>query len=512
MLAPAAAALPPAALAQVRIPTDLLRLVPRDLAVRHQVLPLRRARFGLEVAVADPLACDATDLLAHVVGLDIEPVGADAADLRRAIERHYGVGAAAEPAPAGDPAEVTITTAPGDPTEATDPADDAPVVRLVHQLITVAVQRRASDIHLEPLAGQFRVRLRIDGVLHEAEGPPRRLHPAVISRLKIMGGLSIAERRLPQDGRIRTEAAGRALDLRVATIPTVHGESMVLRLLDDDAQRPGVDALGLDEADRATLERLLSRPDGMVLVTGPTGAGKTTTLYACLQQLNQSDRKIVTVEDPIESQLGGVNQVPVRPAVGLTFAAALRAMLRQAPNVVMVGEIRDRETAEIALQAALTGHLVCSSLHTNDAVGAVTRLVDLGAKPYLVAAGLRGVVAQRLVRRVCGSCRETYAPTAAEWRQLAGNAPPPTGVMFARGRGCPDCLGTGFRGRIGVFEILEVHEALRALIHGGAGPAQLRAAAAAAGLRSLRADGLRKVSAGLTTVEEIASIIYGDTD
>lgn len=509
MLAPAAAVLSSADLARKRIPSDLLRLVPRDLAVRHQLLPLHRTRFGFAVAVADPCACEGTDLLAHVLGLDIEPVAADPTDLRRAIERLYGLAEAAEPASARDIAEEGNAA---DPSDAPEAADDAPVIRLVHQLIGTAMQRRASDIHLEPLAGQFRVRLRIDGVLHEAEGPPKRLHPAVISRLKIMGGLSIAERRLPQDGRVRFKAGGRQLDLRVATIPTVHGESMVLRLLDDDAQRPGVADLGLAEADRATLERLLSRPDGMVLVTGPTGAGKTTTLYACLQQLNQSDRKIVTVEDPIESQLGGVNQVPVKPAVGLTFAAALRAMLRQAPNVVMVGEIRDRETAEIALQAALTGHLVCSSLHTNDAVGAVSRLLDLGAKPYLVAAGMRAVVAQRLVRRVCSACRETYAPDAAEWHRIGGGADRPTGVIFARGRGCPDCQGTGYRGRIGIFEILEVNEALRTLIHAGAGPAQLRTAAAAAGLQSLRADGRRKVSAGLTTVEEVASITCGDTD
>lgn len=506
MPAPAAVVLSPADLARARIPTDLLRLVPRDLAVRHQLLPLRRTRFGLEVAVADPLACEGTDLLAHVLGLDVEPIGADPAELRRAIERLYGLGEAAEPSIARDRSDET------DPSELSSAGDDAPVIRLVYQLIGTALQQRASDIHLEPLAGQFRVRLRIDGVLHEAEGPPKRLHAAVISRLKIMGGLSIAERRLPQDGRIRTEVSGRPLDLRVATIPTVHGESMVLRLLDDDAMRPGVDDLGLADADRAALERLLGRPDGMVLVTGPTGAGKTTTLYACLQRLNQTDRKIVTVEDPIESQLGGVNQVPVRPNVGLTFAAALRAMLRQAPNVIMVGEIRDRETAEIALQAALTGHLVCSSLHTNDAVGAVARLMDLGAKSYLVAAGLRGVVAQRLVRRVCESCRATYVPDVAEWRRLGGDEDRPIGVKFARGQGCPACQGTGYRGRIGVFEILEVDEALRALIHAGAATAQLRAAVAAAGGRSLKVDGLRKVSAGLTTVEEIASITSGDPD
>jgi type IV pilus assembly protein PilB len=249
-----------------------------------------------------------------------------------------------------------------------------------------------------------------------------------------------------------------------------------------------------------------------VLVTGPTGSGKTTTLYAWLQHLNQAERKILTVEDPIESQLRGVNQVPVRPSVGLTFAAALRAMLRQAPNVIMVGEIRDRETAEIALQAALTGHFVCSSLHTNDAVGAATRLIDLGAQPYLVAAGLRGVVAQRLVRRVCGACAERFAPSVAAWRQLGGEGTPPSGVMFSRGRGCAACQGTGYHGRIGLFEVLEIDETLRALIHEGADPTALRAAAAAAGLRSLRVDGIRKVSAGLTTVDEVASLTLGDTD
>lgn len=457
MLAPAVAVLPPATLARLQVPGDLLRQVPRDVAVRDQLLPLRRTRFGLAVAMADPLATAATDQLAHLLGVDIEPVAADPVELRGAIERHYGLAPLTPPA-AADAAEVS------DPDDSFAADDDAPVIRLVHQLIASASQRRASDIHLEPLAAQFRVRLRIDGVLHEAESPSKRLHPAILSRLKIMAGLSIAEKRLPQDGRIRTELAGRALDLRVSTIPTVHGESMVLRLLEDDARRPGVEELGLDAADHALLDRLLQRPDGMVLVTGPTGSGKTTTLYAWLQRLNQAERKIVTVEDPIERQLRGVNQVPVQPAVGLTFAAALRAMLRQAPNVIMVGEIRDRETAEIALQAALTGHLVCSSLHTNDAVGAVTRLIDLGAKPYLVAAGLRGVVAQRLVRRVCAACAEREAPTVAEWRQLAGSGLPPTGVMFVRGRGCTACQGTGYLGRIGIFEVLEVDAALRALM------------------------------------------------
>lgn len=509
MLAPAVPVLSPAMLAQARIPGELLQLVPRDLAVRHQLLPLRRTPSGLAVAVADVLATEGTDLLGHLLELDIDPVAAEATALRRAIERHYGA-AATHPLP-------VVRDVPGDgePSDPVDPGasdDDAPIIRLVHELIAAAHRRRASDIHLEPWADRFRVRLRIDGILHETENLSRRIAPAVISRLKIMAGLSIAEKRLPQDGRIRSNTGGQRVDLRVATLPTVHGESMVLRLLDDDARRPGVADLGLAADDQTTLERLLTRPDGMVLVTGPTGAGKTTTLYAWLQQLNQADRKIVTVEDPIESPLRGVNQVAVRPAVGLTFAAVLRAMLRQAPNVIMVGEIRDRETAETALQAALTGHLVCSSLHTNDAVGAVTRLIDLGAKPYLVAAGLRGVVAQRLVRRVCPACVEYREPTAAAWRALGGGTEPSAGVRFAQGRGCRDCHGTGYRGRIGLFEVLEVDEGLRALIHAGADPTALRAAAAAAGLRTLRADGIRKVSAGLTSVDEVASLTLGDPD
>jgi general secretion pathway protein E/type IV pilus assembly protein PilB len=334
----------------------------------------------------------------------------------------------------------------------------------------------------------------------------------MISRLKIMANISIAEKRLPQDGRIRLTTEGRTLDLRVASLPTAHGESIVMRILDQADLRPGLAELGLAADERVRLEQMIGSPDGILLVTGPTGSGKTTTLYACLHHLNQTDRKIITVEDPVEYQLSGVNQVPVRPEVGMTFASALRAMLRQSPNVIMVGEIRDLETAEIALNASLTGHMVFSTLHTNDAAGAVTRLVDLGAKPYLLATALRGVVAQRLVRRICPACSRPHAPTPAELRLLNLDAEAVAHADFRRGTGCPECQGTGYRGRVGIYEILQMDENLRGLIHAGASAARLRAAARAGGMRTMREDGRRKIIAGLTTVEEVASITAGDAD
>lgn len=495
-----------------QIPAAVLAAVPRSYVMRHEVCPFDFEDGALHVAVCDPLDVDAVDGLVHVVAGRVVPCVAEPGDLRRALARHYG-----DATDAGD--DLTGSAAPaGAEAEDCGPVDraaqegDAPIIRMVHAIIAEAVRRRASDIHLEPLERRFRIRYRIDGALVEGDPLPKRLHPALISRVKIMANISIAEKRVPQDGRIQIVLAGRQLDLRVSSLPTAHGESVVLRLLDKEGLRPGLPDLGLQEDDARALSRLIASPDGIVLVTGPTGSGKTTTLYACLHHLNKPDRKIVTVEDPVEYQLTGINQVPVRAEVGMTFASALRAMLRQAPNIVMVGEIRDAETADIAINASLTGHLVFSTLHTNDAPGAVTRLVDIGAKPFLVAASLRATVAQRLVRRVCRACAAPCTPSAGDLRAL-GAAPDQLGsARFMRGAGCAECDGTGFRGRLGIFEIFLISDEIRAMIHNHASAARLRARAREEGMRTMREDGVRKVLAGLTTIEEVLSVTVGDSD
>ncbi|MBW7896065.1 MAG: Flp pilus assembly complex ATPase component TadA [Opitutaceae bacterium] len=492
-------------LAKVQVTSDVLALVTAAQARHYRLLPLARANGTLRVAVADPLETDGIDALSHLHQLNVEPVLAAAPDLDRALRRFYG-----EPETEGPATPAPITTPAGTAPRAEVTASDAPIIRLVESFITEAVKLRASDIHLEPLERRFRVRYRVDGVLIPGASPPKRLQAAIISRVKIMAGMSIAEKRLPQDGRITFNVDGNPLDLRVSSLPGAHGEGVVMRLLDQQSLRYGLPELGFMPDDEATFARLIRLSDGILLVTGPTGSGKTTTLYSCLHAINQPDRKIITVEDPVEYQLAGVNQVPVRPEVGMTFAAALRAMLRQAPNVVMVGEIRDGETAEIAIHASLTGHLVFSTLHTNDAPGAVTRLIDIGVKPFLVSTSLRGVMAQRLVRRICPACAEVHRPGAAELRLLDIPAALAEGATFRRGRGCPECHGTGYRGRLGIFEILVVDDELRRLIHDGAPAAKLRAHARAAGMRTLREDGVRKIIAGLTTVEEVVSMTVGD--
>ncbi len=475
---------------------EALAALPQPLAERLQALPLAREAGTLRVAVSDPFDFEVLDGLGRATRLAIEPAVAAADEIRWAIRHHYGGGA--------DATAVEERAIPDAP-----PADcEGPVIRLVEDLLRHAVARRASDVHFEPLAGRFRVRYRIDGVLQHAAEPPRPLQLPVISRLKLMAGMSIAEKRRPQDGRARVSLEGRVLDLRVSALPTVHGESVVIRLLEPARLRLGLAELGLQPDDAQDLARLLALTDGLVLVTGPTGSGKTTTLYACLHHLNHPDRKIITVEDPVEYQLAGVNQVPVRSEIGLTFAAALRAMLRQAPNVVMVGEIRDRETAEIAINAALTGHLVFSTLHTNDAAGAVTRLVDIGVQPFLVASALRAVVAQRLVRRVCPHCARP--PPAGLAEPADGGSPEAAAADFRPGAGCPACEHTGFRGCVGLFEILPVDDEMQRMIYEGAGAARLRAHARARGMRTLREDGLRKARAGLTTLAEVLASTVGD--
>ncbi|HVU16479.1 MAG TPA: GspE/PulE family protein [Candidatus Didemnitutus sp.] len=485
-------------------PDEILAKIPRALAVGHGAVPVGRRNGMLTVAVPDPLDLATIDGIARHAGEMIDAIGASPAEIAGAIERIYGM---EKPSAASPVESIRESSSPADDEVS---AESAPVVGMVNELIAAAVARGASDIHFEPRARGLKVRLRIDGVMVETSVIERRFQPAVLSRLKIMAGISIAERRVPQDGRIQQMLSDRRVDLRVSSLPSLHGESIVLRVLDAGRRNFHPDALGLDAENRAVLDRILALPDGMVLVTGPTGSGKTTTLYGCLNALNSVDRKIITVEEPVEFQFRGMNQVPVRPEIGLTFATALRAMLRQAPNVILIGEIRDRETAEVAVNAALTGHLVFSTLHTNDAPGAVTRLTDLGARPFLVSAVLRAVVAQRLVRRVCENCARPTEPAPHE-KVAAGWIQPDVDFSGCRrGIGCPNCEGTGLSGRTAIFEIFLITETVRGLIATGAGAEAIRAQALREGLRSLRADGLRKVLAGETTIEEVFAATAGD--
>lgn len=495
--------------APLMIPSEVLALITPDQALRYQLLPWRREGEVLYVAIADPLATEGVDELAHLLGLSIEVAIAAEDELSVAITRHYG-----REHPEFDQIFSTEATSPQPTTESTRQSEisdhDGPIIKLVESMIADAVKVRASDIHVEPLERRLRVRFRVDGVLIAGPTPPKRLQAVIISRLKIMAGISIAEKRLPQDGRIQIKVAGRDLDLRVSSLPTSHGEGIVMRILDQESLKFGLPELGFFADDEAIFKKLISQPDGIFLVTGPTGSGKTTTLYSCLHEINRPDRKIITVEDPLEYQMSGINQVPVRAEVGMTFAAALRAMLRQAPNVVMVGEIRDLETAEIAIHASLTGHMVFSTLHTNDAPGAVTRLVDIGVKPFLVSTSLRGVMAQRLVRKICPECTAPYDPDEQQIRQLNITPEIADTANFQKGKGCPACHGTGYRGRMGIFEILVIDDQLRTMIHAGVSVARIREKARISGMRTLREDGVRKVIAGLTTIEEIVSITIGD--
>jgi general secretion pathway protein E/type IV pilus assembly protein PilB len=491
--------LPAVELQAVAVAPAALAAVPCDLAERGCAFPFARSEGTVRVAIGNPFDVEAIEHLRRSVLAAIDLAVAPVEEIRRAIRIHYGRDSTFELS------EEAADEPP--PAVAETVGDQAPVISLVESIVERAVARRASDIHLEPLARRCRVRYRIDGVMQSAGDLPDGLQRSVVSRLKIIANMDIAEKRLPQDGRARVNLQGRTVDLRISSLPSVHGESMVLRLLEPEKIRPGVAELGLDGANQKALARLLALPDGIVLVTGPTGSGKTTTLYACLNHLNTPDRKIITVEDPVEYQLAGINQVAVQGDVGMTFAAALRAILRQAPNIVMVGEIRDRETADMAINAALTGHVVFSTLHTNDAPGAVTRLFDLGVKPFLVASALRAVVAQRLVRRLCPLCFGT---------QNAGRAGSTSGEFrkdrHAGSPECPACCGSGYSGRVGLFELLAVNPALQQLIYERAGAGRLRREARLQGMCSLRDDGLRKAEAGLTTVEEVLGATLADAN
>src|SRR5574341_528679 len=475
---------------------------------QYTVCPVSVDNGLLTIATADPLNALVVDDLRQFTGFNVKIVVSPAEAISEAIDRTYE-GAATplqrivegmeeEGGPEGDQ----------DVSHLRDMAFEAPVVRLVNLLIESAIDAEASDIHVEPFEDTLRIRYRIDGILFDQEAPPRRLQAAVTSRIKLMAEMNIAERRLPQDGRIRVTLRGRRVDIRVSTIPTVHGESIVMRLLDRASVFLPLEKLGFAPDMLRRFEALIKRPHGILLVTGPTGSGKTTTLYAALDKINSAERKIITVEDPVEYQLKGVNQIPVKPKIGLTFATGLRHIVRQDPDVILIGEIRDLETAEIAIQAALTGHLVFSTLHTNDAPGAITRLQDMGVEPYLVASVLEGVLAQRLVRRICATCRVSDTPSPADLSALgiAGA----DGTRLYRGRGCDECRGTGYRGRTGIYELCPISEDARSLILRRAPSRDIRRAALEAGMVPLRLDGWAKACAGVTTVEEILRVTQED--
>ncbi len=446
----------------------------------------------LRLAMADPLDFQSLTALRTAIGLRIEPLLAAESDILEAIRRHYvahGEGLAAE-ADGGVGAE--------DLEHLRDMASEAPVIRMVNAMIADAVEKRASDIHIEPFEKEFRIRFRVDGVLREQDAPPRDMKAAVISRVKLMAKLNIAERRLPQDGRIKVKSIGREIDLRVSTLPTLYGESVVMRLLDRSAgDFYELPALGFDEQMLTRMEHFTALPHGIFLVTGPTGSGKSTTLYSALKRINQTDKKIITIEDPVEYQMDGINQIHVNAQIGLTFASGLRHIVRQDPDVIMVGEIRDRETADVAIRSALTGHFVYSTLHTNDAPSAVTRLTDMGVENYLIVSSVVAVLAQRLVRVICPHCRRPDGQVANPWGEM---------IESYRGAGCDHCFGIGYRGRKGIFELMELNEELRRLIMQNADASILTEAARRNGMRTLREDGWQKVAAGITTVDEVIRV------
>jgi len=494
---------------------ELLARVPMQFARRNVLLPLRREDTEVVVAVADPRALGPLDDLRVLYGTPVRALVAPAEVVSEAINRAYDLASGNAADLMGDLDEQRldlIATELEEPRDLLETDDEAPIIRLVNSLLFQAVKDRASDIHIEPFERTLAVRFRIDGILYDVISPPKRFQPIITSRVKIMAGLNIAEKRLPQDGRLRTKVAGKDIDVRVSVVPTAFGERVVLRLLDRSATLLGLAELGLTGRNLALVDRLIRQSHGIVLVTGPTGSGKTTTLYAALSTINSTERNIITIEDPIEYQLHGVGQIQVNPKIDLTFASGLRSILRQDPDVIMVGEIRDGETAEIAIQAALTGHLVFSTLHTNDSFSAVTRLVEMGTEPFLVSSSVIAVMAQRLVRRVCDGCRRPLAdPTPEALAEIGVTVASVTGrTLYATGPGCERCKHTGYRGRTGIHELLVMDDDVRSCIMKNADAAEIRRVATAHGMPTLRDDGAGKVLAGETTIEEILRVTQDD--
>jgi len=501
---------------QVTIPEDARKLIPEDLIKKHNVLPLGMENGRLKVIISDPLDLDMMDAIRFRSNVELDCCVANPSRIRGYIQdlfdktrkedddrlKHSIDATAAELAEAGHELQAAALRVQAD-----GGSDDGPVVRLVNLIIDNAYYMRASDIHIEPMADRVRVRYRVDGVCLEKDNIPKNMQAPVLTRFKILSGMDIAERRLPQDGRIKREIGGKDIDFRVSALPGNHGESMVLRILRPDAVNIGIQALGFEQDDYERFQKIIKRPNGIFLVTGPTGSGKTTTLYAALLELNKSDKKIITAEDPVEYNFPGINQCQIRDEIGLSFDMILRAMLRQAPNIILVGEIRDGIVADIAIQAALTGHLVFSTLHTNDAVSAITRLIDMGVKPFLVASSIQAIMAQRLVRVICKNCKVVDEDPDPFYLQLLNiKQEDIQRHPIYKGAGCSQCQGTGFKGRQGVFEMVELTNELRELAFAKAPTNELRQAAVAGGMKTLMDDGKRKIFKGTTTPKEVAAI------
>lgn len=491
-------------------PPEIVETVAADVAQRYKVVPVGVEAGRLRLAVSDPHDFETLDSLPHVIPHDIEFVCSTPESINDVLIQFYG-----------DAEQLARTMerqlmgndefSGAEEEQGEAETEDAPIIRMVSSTLFEAFKVGASDIHIEPLERDLRIRYRIDGVLHDVEHHPKKLHNAVISRIKIMTGkMNIDDKRTPQDGRIEVNVGGKRLDLRVSTIPSNHGESVVMRILDKESLKLGLSDLGFFSDDEEAFNNLIALPDGIILVTGPTGSGKTTTLYACLNTINKPDKKIITVEDPVEYELNGINQVMVKEAIGMTFAAALRSMLRQAPNIIMIGEIRDNETAQIAINASLTGHLVFSTLHTNDAPSAIARLVNIGIKPFLVASALRAIVAQRLVRKLCAECKKSGMMTEKEMRALNLSIDQLGDAMIMAPVGCDKCRSTGFKGRMGIIEIFKIDDEARHMINENLSTPRLRSRARELGMRTLREDGIRKALAGNTTAAEILRATMGD--
>ncbi|HUY34016.1 MAG TPA: ATPase, T2SS/T4P/T4SS family [Pirellulales bacterium] len=503
-------------LAAAKIDLTLLKDFPTRLIHRQSLFPIERHNGSLRVATSDPFDLYPLDELSAATGLTIEPVLASRVEIGKLIKAHLGVGSETIDgmmAKSADDGVELLEEIETDGSELSEMAQEASVVRLVNEILLEAIETRASDVHLESQGSGLKIRYRIDGLLHAQPTPPdiNRFQAAIISRLKIMARLNIAEKRLPQDGRIKLKVLGREVDVRVSVIPMIHGEGIVMRLLDKSGMEFALEKLGMEADQYKTFKELIRLPHGIILVTGPTGSGKTTTLYSALLEIKDAQTKIITTEDPVEYQLDGINQIQVHTKVGLTFATSLRSILRHDPDIVLVGEIRDLETAENAIQASLTGHLVFSTLHTNDASGAYTRLIDMGVEPFLVASTVEAVMAQRLVRRLCPECKQAYEPAPDElpadfpfddWRQV--------GAPLYRAAGCRACRQVGYRGRMGIYELLITTETVRQIAHERASTWKLKQAAMADGMRTLRQDGWRKVLAGRTTVEEVVRVAKSD--